>query len=334
MTPETHLANPSREAPLGLVATLVAWLFVAAAPLAAGAQSTPPVPPSAPAPSAAPAAPAPPARSPSLDAINEAANKAAAAALAVPGSSSRTVTTTTHSETGPDGTRTHVTIHDSDDDTADEADAAAASAQAGKGHGVGIVVGKNGRVDVSGMGRHREFESFDELADQAPWIPALVFFSVALVFLVPLVVIVLIFWYKMRKARMINDTLLRFAERGVTPPPEAFAAMGIDVPVAATFATPASAAPSAPAAAAAPAAAPGVTAAAVSAVRGARIWSDLRKGVVMATLGFGIQAWSLFDGNGASLWGLILLFLGTGYIVLWYFEDRRQPLPPVPGAGV
>ncbi|MBS0320533.1 MAG: hypothetical protein JSR18_08335, partial [Proteobacteria bacterium] len=147
--------------------------------------------------------------------------------------------------------------------------------------------------------------------------------------LVPLVVIVLIFWYKMRKTRMLNETLLRFAERGMTPPPEAFAAMGYSVPAAAVAATGTPVQPAATTAAPAAAA----TATQMSTLRSLRLWSDLRRGIVMATLGFGIQAWSLLDGNGASLWGLVLLFLGTGYIVLWYFEDRR-PLPPSPGAGV
>ena len=49
----------------------------------------------------------------------------------------------------------------------------------------------------------------------APWLAGLVFLMVLLVFLVPLLIIVLLIWYKIRKNRMANETMLKLAERGV-----------------------------------------------------------------------------------------------------------------------
>jgi hypothetical protein len=50
------------------------------------------------------------------------------------------------------------------------------------------------------------------------------------------------------------------------------------------------------------------------------VWSDLRKGVI-AAIGLAF----VFTGRArlGKLVGLVLMFLGVGYIVLWWFEDRH-----------
>ncbi len=63
-----------------------------------------------------------------------------------------------------------------------------------------------------------EFDSFEEFVEKAPWLAALVFMVTGLVFLMPLLIIGLIIWYKVRSNRMRNETMLKLAERGVVPP--------------------------------------------------------------------------------------------------------------------
>ncbi|MDE2004892.1 MAG: hypothetical protein KGJ25_15325, partial [Betaproteobacteria bacterium] len=65
-------------------------------------------------------------------------------------------------------------------------------------------------------------------------------------------------------------------------------------------------------------------------------WSDLRKGVILTAIGLGLSAFSMFDDGTPNSVGLVLLFLGLGYCVLWFFEDRASELrrdPPSPPAG-
>ena len=59
------------------------------------------------------------------------------------------------------------------------------------------------------------------------------------------------------------------------------------------------------------------------ATRRRAVWSDLRKGVVMITIGLAFSAYSLFNDQEANWIGLVLLFLGSGYLVLWWLEDRN-----------
>ena len=59
------------------------------------------------------------------------------------------------------------------------------------------------------------------------------------------------------------------------------------------------------------------------ALRRRAVWSDLRKGVILAAIGVGLNFWSMLDDGTANGFGLILLFLGLGYCVLWFFEDRN-----------
>jgi hypothetical protein len=130
---------------------------------------------------------------------------------------------------------------------------------------------------------------------------------VFIVFLSPILMIALIVWYKVRKNRMQNETMLKLAEKGIVPPAEAMQAIGSDRAAAAIGA----------AAATAP------IAEQARAIRKAAAWSDLRKGVLLGAVGFAITFYSMLDDASANWFGLVLLFVGIGYCVLWYFEDRQ-----------
>jgi hypothetical protein len=171
----------------------------------------------------------------------------------------------------------------------------------------GVTVrGKDKRVVVGGFGDDHEYESFDDMVRQAPWLAALVFLVVTLVFLGPALVIGLIVWYKLRKTRMLNETMIRLAERGVMPPGEAIEAIASG---SAAAAGPVS-----------PAAAPVYEH--VRRMRRHAAWSDLRKGVIMLSIGLGIVAYSVSSGHAPNGFGLVLFFVGIGFCVLWYLEDR------------
>ncbi len=162
-----------------------------------------------------------------------------------------------------------------------------------------------------------EFDSFEQFVEKAPWLAALMFMVVALVFLMPLLIIVAIIWYKMRSNRMRNEMMLKLAERGIVPPADAMAAMA-----------PGSAAASL---AALPSTAPLYEQ--VKQVRRRAAWSDLRKGVIMGGIGLGLTFWSMLDEGSANGFGLVLLFVGIGYVVLWYFEDRKISRSGETGSG-
>jgi hypothetical protein len=182
----------------------------------------------------------------------------------------------------------------------------------------GIVIEKgNKRVRVEGLGRDREYDSFEQFVQDAPWLAGLVFLTVLLVFLVPLLIIVLLIWYKIRKNRMANETMLKLAERGVVPPATAMDAVASgDTASVAAAANP----PGAPAYAHA------------RLLHHRMVWSDLRKGVILSGLGLGLSAYSMFDDGSPNGIGLIFLFVGLGYCLLWYFEDRtREPQRDTPG---
>jgi len=156
------------------------------------------------------------------------------------------------------------------------------------------------------VGGH-EYDSFEAFVEQAPWIAGLVFMTTALVFLVPLVVIILVIWYKMRRARMMNETMLKLAERGVVAPGEAMQAIANGRPEPALQSGPA-------------------TASLYEQARSLRkraAWSDLRKGVIIGAIGFAMTAYSMLDDGSPNGLGLVLLFVGIGFVVLWYLEDRQ-----------
>jgi len=171
----------------------------------------------------------------------------------------------------------------------------------------GVRIAKPGRgaphVTVGG----HEYDSFEAFVEQAPWIAGLVFMTTALVFLVPLVVIILVIWYKMRRARMMNETMLKLAERGAVPAGEAMQAIANGRPEQALASSP-------------------VTAPLYEQAKTLRrkaAWSDLRKGVILGAIGFGMTAYSMLDDGSPNGLGLILLFVGIGFVVLWYLEDRQ-----------
>jgi hypothetical protein len=43
----------------------------------------------------------------------------------------------------------------------------------------------------------------------------------------------------------------------------------------------------------------------------------------MGTVGLALTFYSLFEDRSPNWLGLVLLFVGIGYCVLWYFEDQQ-----------
>jgi len=163
------------------------------------------------------------------------------------------------------------------------------------------------------FGRHRgriqfdDFDSFKQAMDVAPWIVGVVFLVLGSIFLTPIILLVGIIWYKLRKTRLQNDAVLRLAERGVMP-----SAQAVDAVMAGT--PPAQMAPAAIAATAIPQAV--VT-------RRRAVWSDLRKGVLLIAVGLALVLYSITDAGEPNWLGLVLLFVGAGYVALWWLEDRH-----------
>ena len=179
----------------------------------------------------------------------------------------------------------------------------------------GIVIDHGDEHVRIGTGVDREYDSFEQFAKDAPWLAGLVFFIVALVFLVPLLIIVLLIWYKVRKNRMLNETMIKLAEKGVVPPAEALDALNTNR-VGATVASSPSSAPLFEQA---------------KQLRQRAASSDLRKGVLLMAVGFGLIAYSMFDDGTPNGLGLILFCVGIGFCVLWFFEDparRTGSSPP------
>lgn len=184
--------------------------------------------------------------------------------------------------------------------------------------------GKRRKVVVN-LGMHdREFESFEQMMQEAPWIAGMVVGIVSVVFLVPVLIVALFIWYRLRKNRMLNETMIKLAERGVVLPADALDALTSNRQAATMGA--ATAATTAPLIERAKLLRKGVA------------WSDLRKGVIMTAVGLGLSFYFLFDDGSPSWLGLVLLFVGIGYCVLWYFEDqqiartRDSGIPPAGGA--
>jgi hypothetical protein len=176
----------------------------------------------------------------------------------------------------------------------------------------GITVDHQGKhVRVFGIQSDKEYDSFSELADDEPWLAGLIFFSVACVFAVPVLIVIAIVWYKMRRARMLNETMLKLAEKGVVLPAGALEALAASKPELAERVVVSSA--------------PIAEQMRLASKRAA--WSDLRKGIVMLAIGLALSLWSLLDDASANSVGLVLLFVGIGFIVLWWFEER-QVTPP------
>ncbi|MGH8713352.1 MAG: hypothetical protein ACREYB_05015 [Casimicrobiaceae bacterium] len=151
-----------------------------------------------------------------------------------------------------------------------------------------------------------DFDSFKQAMDVAPWIVGVVFLVLGSIFLTPIILLVGIIWYKLRKTRMQNDAVLKLAESGVMP-----SAQAVDAVVSGT-----------PPAQAAPAAAGGAMQQVVASRRRA-VWSDLRKGVLMIAIGLALSFYSMTDSGEPNWIGLVLLFVGAGYLALWWLEDRH-----------
>ena len=76
------------------------------------------------------------------------------------------------------------------------------------------------KVIKIGVGPNDEFDSLDQFIDKAPAVAAGVVLMFLIAFLTPVMIIFLVIWYKMRKNRMINETILKLAEKGVMPSAE------------------------------------------------------------------------------------------------------------------
>jgi hypothetical protein len=159
-----------------------------------------------------------------------------------------------------------------------------------------------------------DFDSFNDALHTAPWVVGLAFLVAGSVFLTPVFLLIGIIWYKLRKTRLQNDAVLKLAERGVMPPAQAVDAIMSGV-------TPEAAAASAEVPLAASTAAPVYQQAVIA--RRRAVWSDLRKGVILTAIGLAFVFYWMVESGQASWVGLVLMFLGIGYILLWWFEDRH-----------
>jgi len=183
-----------------------------------------------------------------------------------------------------------------------EEDNAAAPANRGKR-------GEHIRVDTND---DFDFDAFNEQLQKMPWVIGLVFLVVGSIFLTPVILLIGIIWYKLRKTRLQNEAMLALAEKGVVPPAQAADAL-------ATGASAASVAPQ-------------VYQQAV-ALRKRIVWSDLRKGVILSMIGLGLSFYAV-TGSGEPSWiGLILLFVGVGYVALWWLEGRHLEQAAATRAG-
>jgi hypothetical protein len=145
-------------------------------------------------------------------------------------------------------------------------------------------------------------DEFDRFVQKMPWVIGLIFLVVGSIFLTPVVLLVGIIWYKLRKTRLQNEAMLALAEKGIVPPAQAAEALATGAPVASV--------------------APQVYQQAV-ALRKRVVWSDLRKGVILSAIGLGLSFYFITASGEPSWIGLILLFVGVGYVALWWLEGRH-----------
>jgi len=175
---------------------------------------------------------------------------------------------------------------------------------------------RRGRAHIRIDGDDEDFDAFSGPIQKNPWVIGLIFLVVGSIFLTPVVLLIGIIWYKLRKTRLQNEAMLKLAETGVVPPVQAAEAL-------ATGAAPATAAPQLYQQAAA--------------LRKRVAWSDLRKGIMLTTIGAAFLLWEITSGSGGGglLIGLILLFVGVGYVALWFLERRQVAPAPAgrPGNG-
>jgi len=191
-------------------------------------------------------------------------------------------------------------------ETPDAEDAPPAGADKAGSGGHNVTLGKHGRVIVNGLGTDREFDSVSDFVHDEPAIATMAVLIVAVVFLSPVLAIGLILWYRMRKARMLNETMLKLAEKGIVAPADALEALAGGKQAARATAT---------------ATAPLYEQA--KQIRRRAAWSDLRKGVITGGIGLGLTLFSMFDDRSPNSVGLVFLCVGIGFVVLWWFEERQ-----------
>ncbi len=187
---------------------------------------------------------------------------------------------------------------DATTDDKDETDAQASGSRRGKSHI---------RIDDD-----EDFQAFTGELRKNPWVIGLIFLVVGSIFLTPLVLLVGIIWYKLRKTRLQNEAMLALAEKGVVPPAQVADAL-------ASGAAPATVAPQ-------------IYQQAV-ALRKRVVWSDLRKGVILSMIGLAFLFYGITSSGEPSWVGLILLFVGVGYVALWWLEGRQLQQTGAPGTG-
>jgi len=159
-----------------------------------------------------------------------------------------------------------------------------------------------------------DFDSFNEALHTAPWVVGLAFLVAGSILLTPVFLLVGIIWYKLRKTRLQNEAVLQLAERGAMAPAQAVDAVMSGV-------TPEGAVASTAASLAVSSAAPVYQQAVIA--RRRAVWSDLRKGVILMAIGLAFVFYQMVENGSASWVGLVLMFLGIGFILLWWFEDRH-----------
>jgi hypothetical protein len=210
------------------------------------------------------------------------------------------------------GAEAKIEVKDAEDSTAKAAAAAGSPSDAidsppAQPGGRSATVGKRARVQIDGLGTDRKFDSFGAFAHDEPAIAAMVVAIVSVVFLAPVLAIGLILWYRMRKARMLNETMLKLAEKGIVAPADALEALA-GGKQAAALATAAATAPLYEQA---------------RQIQRRAAWSDLRKGVITGGIGLGLTLFSMFDDRSPNSVGLVLLFVGIGFVLLWWLEERQ-----------
>jgi hypothetical protein len=166
-----------------------------------------------------------------------------------------------------------------------------------------------------------DFDYFRRRMDEAPWIVGLVFLIVGSIFLTPVILLVGIIWYKLRKTRLQNEAWLRLAEKGIAPPAQAADAVASgtspipdNIPAGADSA-------------------PGQAYQQAKATVRRVVWSDLRKGILLSAFGVALVLYWIIERGTASWLGLVLLFVGIGYVALWWLEDRRLERRDVGGSA-
>lgn len=175
---------------------------------------------------------------------------------------------------------------------AEKDDAAAQTSKAKRGARI--------RVDTSDD--FDDFDAFSSHMQKSPWVIGLIFLVVGSIFLTPVILLVGIIWYKLRKTRLQNEAMLALAEKGVVPPAQAADGLAAGASAASV--------------------APQVYQQAV-ALRKRVVWSDLRKGVILSMIGLGLSFYFVTASGEPSWIGLILLFVGVGYVALWWLEGRH-----------